>query len=77
MNSTGIIQVGNNSFVLAIRGATMALNKDDDGYWRMRTDNAAARAWNRGMTSLRTFRSLEEVEKHYKSWRGIATLAAL
>jgi len=59
----------------------MTLLKATDG-WDMLTHNAATRAWGSvhsggaSMPSFRSFRTLAEVEDHYKSWRGIAAIVA-
>jgi hypothetical protein len=59
----------------------MTLFKSDDG-WEMWTRNPSTRSWNSvapggvSMPGIRRFSSLEEVEQHYKSWRGIAVLVA-
>ncbi len=53
----------------------MTLEKKNWGSWEMYTDNAAARAYH-GFASVRSFRTLEEVERHYKSWRCIVALVA-
>jgi hypothetical protein len=54
----------------------MTLRKQTWGSWEMYTDNVAARAYNHGFPGVHTFRTLEEVERRYKSWRGIAALVA-
>ena len=75
-----IIQTGENTFELAIRGAHMTLrhNPSLSGEWEMTTINAAAKAWSRGRCIMpKYFRSLDEVEARYKSWRGISNLLAI
>ncbi len=52
---------------------TLSLVSDVFGrHWQMHTDNASHRAY-RGL-GIKEFSTLEEVEKNYKSWRGIAAL---
>jgi hypothetical protein len=53
----------------------MTLLKSDDG-WDMLTRNPSTRGWNGGAPGIRRFRSLEDVEQHYRSWRGIAMIVA-
>lgn len=59
----------------------MTLLKSEDG-WEMWTRNPSTRAWNSSapgdvsMPAIRRFNSLEEVEQHYRSWRGIALIIA-
>lgn len=40
----------------------------------MFTVNASVRAYNNGYALPKYFRGLEDVEKRYKSWQGIARL---
>ena len=60
-------------FYLESRGHKMTLTFDNNlNLWEMHTDNASSRAW-RGL-GVRFFDSLEEVERSYKSWRGVSQL---
>lgn len=75
--ANAILMTGTNEFLLVARGAEMTLKRDEKrGEWAMYTVNAAVKAWNRGYAVPKFFRSLEEVEAKYKTWRGIAALAA-
>jgi hypothetical protein len=57
----------------------MTLLKSEFG-WDMLTNNPSTRAWNSvttggvSMPGCRSFKALQEVEQHYKSWRGIAAI---
>lgn len=68
-----IQQIGDNSYTVTNRGTHMVLEKHRGG-WRMKTKNAATRVWSMGGESWKEFGSLEEVERNYKSWRGIVVL---
>lgn len=74
MAKNAIMALGNNVYELSARGATMRLTIEDDKTCEMVTSNASARAWNRGHPSVRYFNNIDEVEKSYKSWRGISQL---
>lgn len=65
------------SYSVKARGNKMILRhvKSSLGQWSVTTDNASHRAY-RGL-GVRYFNSLREVEKSYKSWRGIAELVEL
>jgi hypothetical protein len=60
----------------------MTLLKSADG-WEMLTRNPATRAWGSVLPggaatpSVRSFTTLSEVEAHYRSWCGIAAIAAI
>jgi hypothetical protein len=72
-----ITQIDSNTFYLESRGNKMTLSREQDTlgqFWRMSTDNASHRAY-RGL-GVKEFASLEAVEKHYKSWRGVSLLLA-
>lgn len=71
-----IKQLNLTTFELSARGNEMTL-KWNDTYdcWEMLTVNASTRAYNGVMPSIKFFDSLEQVEKKYKSWRGIVALA--
>ncbi len=58
-------------YTLTSRGHTMQLIKTTDG-WNMFTQNASTRAY-RGL-GYSFYVTLEEVERKYKSWRGISAL---
>lgn len=75
--ANAIMMTGDKEFFLVARGAEMTLKFEAArGEWVMYTVNAAVKAWNRGFAIPKFFRSLEEVEAKYKTWRGIAALAA-
>ena len=65
-----------NKFYLESRGMKMTLTKEHSAvtgeFWRMHVDNASSRAYS-GL-GVREFDTIEQVEQHYKSWRGIAAL---
>lgn len=65
------------SYSVKARGNKMILRHIQSilGQWSVTTDNASHRAY-RGL-GVRYFNSLREVEKSYKSWRGIAELVEL
>lgn len=71
--SNPIQQIDSATFALEARGSQMLLQKTAQG-WRMTTTNASTRAWRRGVPSWKDFETLADVERHYKSWRGIAAL---
>lgn len=69
-----ISMLANGDFFLVSRGHKMILTFDQVlGRWEMHTDNAASRAWR--TLGIKIFNSLEEVERSYKSWRGVSQLA--
>lgn len=74
MNS--IQMIDENTYFLKARGNEMTLNREnDDSEWaklRMITSNASVRAY--GTLGVKYFSSLKEVEKSYKTWRGIEAL---
>ena len=73
--TTPIIQIDENTFYLESRGNKMTLSRKQGAwveFWQMSTDNASHRA-HRGL-GIKEFASLEAVEKHYKSWRGVSAL---
>jgi hypothetical protein len=71
-----IIQTGEKTFTADNgKGTTMVLSFNEVcGYWQMMSDNAARRAYR--TLGVKTFRSLAEVERAYKTWRGISALTA-
>jgi hypothetical protein len=71
-----IQQISNTEYRLTKGNHQMTLLLSPSGSWEMMTSNPATRAWNRLLPSFRRFGSLAEVEQAYKSWRGIASLAA-
>lgn len=70
------IQQGPDKYFLKTRGAEMTLEKKSEGRWVMYTVNAVVRAYRGGFATGREFSSLADVEANYKTWRGIAALAA-
>lgn len=63
-----------NRFHLESRGNVMTLVFDAEfNWWEMHTDNASHRAY--GGPGIRIFDDLKQVEKAYKSWKGISVLA--
>jgi hypothetical protein len=68
-----IQMISNTEFKLTRGGHEMTLKKEG-AEWAMYTVNAMVKAYNRGFAMPKYFRSLDEVENKYKSWRGIATL---
>ncbi len=69
---TTITQTGESTFTASNgRGTTMTLSWNETcGYWQMTSDNASRRAW-RGL-GISVYRTLADVEKKYKSWRGLS-----
>ncbi|MBL0436796.1 hypothetical protein JD543_04870 [Aeromonas caviae] len=69
-----IEMLADGSYSVKARGNKMILRhvQSSLGQWSVTTDNASHRAY-RGL-GVRYFNSLREVEKSYKSWRGIAEL---
>ncbi|WP_219096221.1 hypothetical protein [Pseudomonas sp. UMAB-40] len=70
---SAIEQIGDNRYSLKARGTSMVLEQVNGG-WRVKTKNAATRAWSMGGESWKEFATLAQVEANYKSWRGIAAL---
>ncbi|MBE8745290.1 hypothetical protein [Aeromonas veronii] len=72
-----IEMLADGSYSVKARGNKMILRhvQSSLGQWSVTTDNASHRAY-RGL-GVRYFNSLREVEKNYKSWRGIAELVEL
>lgn len=71
--SPAITPLSDGGFYLAARGSKMTLRFSEAwDCWEMSTDNASHRAY-RGL-GVKHFQTLEEVERNYKSWRGIADL---
>ena len=71
-----IQMLSDNKFYLEARGMKMTLTKEHSrvtgDFWRMHVDSTVTRAY---MTlGCKDFDTIEEVEKHYKTWRGIAAL---
>lgn len=63
-------------YTLSARGNSMTLTRIASG-WRMKTRSAATRVWSLGGESWKDFATLGDVEKRYKSWRGVSELANL
>lgn len=69
----GVITALNDGFVLVSRGHKMTLTYDAKfSWWEMHTDNASTRAYR--SLGVKIFNSLGEVERAYKSWRGVSLL---
>ena len=71
---TTIIQTGEKTFTASNgKGTLMTLSYNEAvGYWQMMSDNAAVRAY-RSM-GVKIFWNLADVERAYKTWRGISAL---
>lgn len=68
-----IIKNEDASYSLTSRGNHFTLIKTQWG-WEMWTRNASTKAYSRGMPSIKTFDSLDDIESAYKSWQGIKLL---
>ncbi|HBO7921885.1 TPA: hypothetical protein L5C37_006199 [Pseudomonas aeruginosa] len=66
-------QIDDTSYAVQARGSSMVLEQTKKG-WRVKTRNAATRVWGLGGESWKDFDTLADVERHYKTWRGIAAL---
>ena len=73
--ATSIVQVSNHHFKRETPGTSMDLKFEGDR-WAMYTVNATVRAYNRGIATPKFFKDLKAVEEKYKTWKGIAALAA-
>jgi hypothetical protein len=73
--ANAIQMVDEGKFQLQARGCDMTLVRISDG-WEMYTVNAMVSTYRRGYAIPKFFRSLEEVEAKYKSWRGISALVS-
>ena len=70
---TFITQTAENTFVANNgRGTELQLRKRDGGYWEVMAHNAATRAYR--TLGVKIFWSLDEIEKNYKTFRGLAAL---
>lgn len=70
---TTIIQTNENTFTANNgKGTELTLIKSEVGYWTVIASNAATRAYR--SLGANTFWSLAEVEKSYKTFRGLAAL---
>lgn len=70
---TTIIQTNENTFTANNgTGTELTLIKSEVGYWTVIASNAATRAYR--SLGAKTFWSLEDVEKSYKTFRGLAAL---
>lgn len=68
-----IIQTADNAYTADNgKGTSLHLVKKDGGYWQVYAQNAATRAYR--SLGVKTFWSLAEVEKSYKTFRGLAAL---
>lgn len=70
-----IQQIDASTYSVQSRGTHMTLQQTAKG-WRVITRNAATRVWGLGGESWKDFDTLSDVERHYKSWRGIEALLA-
>lgn len=68
-----IQQIDSDTYQQSKGAHTMTLKRASEGRWEMMTSNPSTRAWNR-MPSIKTFPSLADVEKNYKSWFGVTQL---
>lgn len=73
--ATSITKVSDLHYKRVTPGTTMDLKFEGDS-WAMYTVNAAVRAHNRGYATPKFFKDLKAVEEKYKTWKGIAALAA-
>jgi hypothetical protein len=69
-----IQQVSATEFKLTKGAHQMAIKRNEDGSWSMTTHNPSTHAWRGHLGSQKRFETLSDVEKHYKSWRGISAL---
>lgn len=68
-----IEQINDYTFKVVSRGSEMTLVKERDE-WVMYTVNAMVKVYNNGFAIPKYFPTLKDVEKKYKSWRGISSL---
>ena len=54
------------------RGTSLTLVKKSGGWWEVHSMNAAVRAYR--SLGVKVFWSLEDIERAYKTFRGIAAL---
>lgn len=66
-----ILQLDDNTYQGRARGCTYTITRQPSG-WRVTVENAATRAWR--SLGTRDFSTLEEVEAHYKSLKGLSAL---
>lgn len=70
-----IIQTADNTYTASNgKGTELMLTKKDGGYWEVMAQNAATRAYR--TLGVKIFWTLDEVEKSYKTFRGLASLIA-
>lgn len=70
---TTITQTADNTFIANNgRGTELKLVKKDGGYWEVWAMNAAVRAYR--TLGVKTFWSLADIEKNYKTFRGLSAL---
>lgn len=69
-----IIQTGEKTFTTTNgKGTSLTLKWNERlGWWEVMSDNAAVRAYR--SLGVKIFRSLNEVEAKYKTFRGISAL---
>ncbi|MFC3110872.1 hypothetical protein ACFS07_36460 [Undibacterium arcticum] len=66
--------IDENTFRTSGRGSIFTLTRRGEG-WRVVVENASTRAW-RTLGNAQDFGSLVEVERRYKTLRGISPLIA-
>lgn len=72
---TQITMVSMTKMLASARGNKMTLEYSyADSSWMVITQNASNRAYNRGMPMPRYFNTLIDVEKAYKSFKGVVSL---
>lgn len=54
------------------RGTELTITKKDGGYWEVMAQNAATRAYR--TLGVKIFWTLADIEKSYKTFRGLAAL---
>jgi hypothetical protein len=71
-----IIITGKNEFSVTTRGMTLVCKPSiiNSGEWDVIVDSAMVRAYK--TMGLKTFATLEAVQKHYKSFRGLVDMVA-
>lgn len=70
---TYIIQTAENTYTANNgRGTELMITKKDGGYWEVMAQNAATRAYR--SLGVKIFWTLADIEKSYKTFRGLAAL---
>jgi hypothetical protein len=68
-----IIQTSENTYSADNgRGTSLTIVKKGGGWWEVHSANAATRAWR--SLGVKVFWELADIEKAYKTFRGIAAL---